>query len=276
MKIDATGSKQWEKVTGGLYKQYGTVYLAASPDHAILQGYSYTQHIDWDYNEWSTVTIQKFRENGDSVFTLQLNPQVYEDKYFSAFICDEYGSIYCCGKDEDYSSKTWIFKANSSGDSLWFKNYLSLLPNAGDSGHQHFLDCILNPEANSLLFFGSIWLKNNSGYSWVLGTDSTGNFDTANFVRPFQRLPELDIYPNPCKSAFRVNLPMNPNIGNSGQASAGLLEVTDITGRIMESIEIPANIPWNDIQCNNWARGVYILSLKSNGKVLRTGKVLRD
>lgn len=274
MKIDATGAKQWEKVTAGLFKQNGTVYLAASPDHAILQGYSYTQYIDWDYTERSTVTIQKFRENGDSVFTLQLNPQAYDDKYFSAFICDEYGSIYCCGKDSDYSSKTWIFKANSSGDSLWFKNYLSLLPNAGEYGHQHFLDCILNPAPNSLLFFGSIWLKDNSGYSWILGTDSTGNSDTANFVGPAQRLLELEIYPNPSKSEFRVTLPLSLSNNNGNRDSQGILEVMDITGRIIYNIEVPDKLSSIEIPCNTWSRGIYILSLKYNGKLSRTGKVL--
>jgi hypothetical protein len=164
IKTDPAGQVEWSKKTGGSFRQGQAVHLATTNDQSILQGYSYTKYIDWDYNEMNRITVQKFSEAGDSLWTLQLPPPfTFIYTYVGDIVCEDNGSVYCCGIQDPAVNKGWVFKTNLNGDSIWYREYDTPSQYWGQHYNYQGFDRMLKTGPNELLLF--------SGFLW---TDQSG------------------------------------------------------------------------------------------------------
>jgi len=274
IKTNPAGQVEWYKRAGGYFRQNQPVYLAATNDHSILQGYSYTDYIDWDYTEVNRITVQKFHEASYSLWTLQLAPSVNNyNTYVGDIICDDNGSVYCCGIQDPAVNKGWMFKTNLNGDSIWYREYDSPLQDLGQRDSYQGFDRLLKIGPNELLLFGFHWLKQN-GYSWVIRTDTLGNFDTTYSIQEIHRPEMLQTFPNPCHSQFRITLPDAYPVQDAG----GLLRlcIIDPTGRIVQSMECDASRKYVDINCSGWAKGIYLVRVEDSCHTIGMARIIKQ
>lgn len=79
-------------------------------------------------------------------------------------------------------------------------------------------------------------------------------------------LKDLSVYPNPASSNFTVYLPYK----TSAQAQ---IKVVNSQGQLIYS---SAAINYNTINCSTWTRGVYLVNLQENGKIITSKKIVLE
>ena len=79
-------------------------------------------------------------------------------------------------------------------------------------------------------------------------------------------LKDLSVYPNPASSNFTVYLPYK----TSAQAQ---IKVVNSQGQLIYS---SAAINYNTINCSTWSRGVYLVNLQENGKIITSKKIVLE
>lgn len=93
---------------------------------------------------------------------------------------------------------------------------------------------------------------------------SEGTLVSVNEIPP--SLKELSVYPNPANSNFTIYLPYK----TSAQAQ---ITVSNSQGQLVYSS--PA-IDYNTINCSTWSRGVYLINLQENGKIITSKKIVLE
>ncbi|MFM2155839.1 MAG: Secretion system C-terminal sorting domain [Bacteroidota bacterium] len=79
-------------------------------------------------------------------------------------------------------------------------------------------------------------------------------------------LKELSLYPNPANSNFTVYLPYK----TSAKAQ---ITVSNSQGQLVYS---SAAIDYNTVNCSTWSRGVYLINLHENGKIITSKKIVLE
>jgi hypothetical protein len=93
---------------------------------------------------------------------------------------------------------------------------------------------------------------------------SEGTLVSVNEIPP--SLKELSVYPNPANSNFTIYLPYK----TSAQAQ---ITVSNSQGQLIYS---SAAIDYNTINCSTWSRGVYLINLHENGKIITSKKIVLE
>jgi len=97
-----------------------------------------------------------------------------------------------------------------------------------------------------------------------MATCFNGTLVSVNEIPP--SLKELSVYPNPANSNFTIYLPYK----TSAQAQ---ITVSNSQGQLVYSS--PA-IDYNNINCSTWSRGVYLINLQENGKIITSKKIVLE
>jgi len=79
-------------------------------------------------------------------------------------------------------------------------------------------------------------------------------------------LKELSVYPNPANSNFTIYLPNK----TSAQAQ---ITISNSQGQLVYS---SAAIDYSTINCSTWSRGVYLINLQENGKIITSKKIVLE
>jgi hypothetical protein len=91
-----------------------------------------------------------------------------------------------------------------------------------------------------------------------------GTLVSVNEIPP--ALKELSAYPNPANSNFTIYLPNK----TSAQAQ---ITVSNSQGQLVYS---SAAIDYSTINCSTWSRGVYLINLQENGKIITSKKIVLE
>lgn len=79
-------------------------------------------------------------------------------------------------------------------------------------------------------------------------------------------LKDLSVYPNPASANFTIYLPYK----TSAQAQ---ITVVNSQGQLIYS---SAAVDYNTINCSTWSRGVYLINLQENGKIITSKKIVLE
>jgi hypothetical protein len=81
----------------------------------------------------------------------------------------------------------------------------------------------------------------------------------------------LEVYPNPALNYFIVEYNLNDKIGNS--MNDAILEITTIQGKVVKLIVLTKKQDQVVLSLANYKPGMYVASLKYNGKLIESKKV---
>lgn len=111
-----------------------------------------------------------------------------------------------------------------------------------------------------------------------VGSDKSNNIAIDNIniggtlsAESFQKEDNLSIYPNPTSQADGWNINYDPS-----QWGGSTLQLTDMSGRIITTSELPVNqSKWNIKPYTNATQGVYILKIVNGDKVIQNKLILK-
>ncbi|MAT53002.1 MAG: hypothetical protein CMN32_00875 [Saprospirales bacterium] len=168
------------------------------------------------------------------------------------------------------------FKFTSDGDSLWAR--LDTAFWHPDCGSENYLGGVAVLPSGSIIAAGyantNCYPPTVRSWGWVLKISKDGCIDTLlcsgiTPVKEVQTHPvEVKAWPNPATTHVDFFF-QNPAGGRHRQ-----LLITDLAGRPVQSFEIPegeTNLRWNTEEL---LPGVYFYQWITNGKTLKTGKIL--
>ena len=156
--------------------------------------------------------------------------------------------------------KPYLFKVNSNGDSLWFKEFGS------GSNISLFYDLINTSDGGYAIVGETTPNGSPYSYSYIVKTDANG--DLLNVADELLKKEKnyLHLYPNPANTYT--------NIHYIGTIKNVVLKITNLQGQVIYTEYITSNEQRISINTTNYKPGIYFCSVLSNGKNLQSQKLV--
>ncbi len=270
IKLDANGSKTWDKTIGGsgndaLYSIQQTSdggYVLGGNSDSGISG-DKTQAFQGGYKDYWVVKLDANGNKiwdktfggseGDLLFSLQ---QTTDGGYIL-------GGLSESDNDGDKSEVSkggadyWIVKLNGSGNKIWDKtiggsglDWLMSLQQTSDGGY------ILGGYSRSNISGDKSQISQGYADYWVikLGPDVLG-------IKPSEEHFPVSIFPNPSQGKFNIQLSNLPT-------SKAELTISDLLGRVVfkQEFKVYNNQLSEEITLPN-AKGIYLLQLKAGEQI---------
>lgn len=172
-----------------------------------------------------------------------------------------------------YGGSSWILKIDDNGIKQWEGFYDTTITKSAalaPGGNMISFVCIDTMFDGGYIISGGIQDSSNDQTGFVMRIDSNGCLsDTceAHTFTGITTLPytaDLRVYPNPASSQLYFEaIPYTPSL---------MLRITDLLGR--EVYALPLQQDKTTIDCQRWARGMYIWSAWHKGVMMKSGKVV--
>jgi hypothetical protein len=276
IKTDSLGNFEWVRHLGGELMDTHAM-VANSTDGNILVISAYSDSVSGG-DEWAKkIHLVKLTNDNQVIFDRMYNRKIYM-LFTHTLHCNPDGTIICSGStgtiNSDYPFTVgWLFKTDSNGDSLWYREYQKVgRPNSFSS---NVLYNVIPTSDNGYISCGYVYpVLPDTGTQdvWVVKVDSMG-CESSDFcwvgvkelpVAP--KIGELIIFPNPVEEVFTVQFQkVNDKC---------LIQFVDITGRKVEEVSTAPFSSTEVVNCSHWPPGIYFGQLISDGKVLAKGKVV--
>ncbi len=170
IKLDSTGNFLW-KVSLGSYNRDEGTFVAVNENDEIYGVYEpYTETTWWGEATESKISVFKIDKNGNKLFDRRYgdNNIVY---YPKSIVIGKNGDLIVTGERINLNG-AWILRANTTCDSLWYRDYEPPLSQPIFYGFEGGFEM----NSNELIAFGKAEIRNES-YCWVVKTDSAGCFN---------------------------------------------------------------------------------------------------
>ncbi|MEI7979763.1 MAG: T9SS type A sorting domain-containing protein [Bacteroidota bacterium] len=177
-----------------------------------------------------------------------------------------YRTIYKLNRQNYYTSIPFLFKVDFQGNPIWYREHDLFANDTTDKGFEPY-SFIQTPDKGFLLtgVYRSQWIKSQQEFNFfqtaaLLKLDSNGCLQPGcnakdNIVKVTAPTSLCTIYPNPANNklniVFEGNVPQNL-----------IANIYDSKGSLIKS-ETLIN---NEIDINNLAQGLYLLTIESEGK----------
>ncbi|TGE27451.1 T9SS type A sorting domain-containing protein [Hymenobacter metallicola] len=280
VKVDASGTKLWDKTVGGTANDYlnnvlmtadGGYLLAGSSDSPV--GADKTQGSRGVGDYWA-VKLDANRNKqwdkrfgGESIDQLSLVLPLSDGGYLLA------GDIRSNNEGDVTESRRgfvdfWLVKIDASGTKLWDKRF-------GGTAENYLVDILPTPDGGALL--GSETLSGLGGDKsqgsrgstdfWVMKLNP---FGTITGARPAAGRQQLGVYPNPAHQRLRLRLPEQaPRTGLH-------LSLLDATGRVVSQQALAAPGPEVWVELGSQRAGLYLLRLEGPDGYLATQRAVLE
>jgi hypothetical protein len=241
IKTDSLGNQEWTKNLGGPFKEFPPM-ISLSKDGNIIVGSSYADTMYTPDIPLSRINIIKLDNDGNIIWNRK-----YGDSQPSNFLRNirtlNDGSIITVGTVRKFNPAPervgWIFKTDSNGDSLWYREYLFL---PGQESSNYLCDVIPTSD-NGLIACGIVdpsLPDTGSVDTWVIKLDSIGcewaGCDTTVGIQDDKTVGlydgkrgGLEIWPNPAREILNFKF----SILNSGRDYS--ISIYDIFSRLVLS-----------------------------------------
>jgi len=196
----------------------------------------------------------------------------------------------------DDLNQIWFFEHIGNSSGWWVATNLKCLDIMGNVIHDYPLNfyCDLWGNRGTFIMNNKIYVGTDASNGpsptdlipFSIINDTVVREPSINFIAPSGRLKmascnpgtlvsvneipsslkELSLYPNPASANFTVYLPYK----TSEQAQ---ITVINSQGQLIYS---SAAIDYNTINCSTWSRGVYLINLQVNGKIITRKKIVLE
>ncbi|MCX6231454.1 MAG: T9SS type A sorting domain-containing protein [Bacteroidetes bacterium] len=211
IKTDSLGNQQWYKDIGG--NQYdGSAAIALTNDSNILVAYGYSTYSSPQNDYWrAQLNIIKYKLNGTQIWSkfydsiyLNLDISKIQILYDNCFIVM---GIKLANSNTDFD-KSFLFKFNNNGDSLWSKNYYLCI---SDIDNNYLYDNVLNSDKGITACGAVIGHQLTVPQQiWLLKTDSNGYAPGPQNISVSEHSISnlsIKIFPNPATDFINIILP---------------------------------------------------------------------
>jgi len=274
IKTDSLGNQQWKKTYGNpLYANWGTM-VSLSADSCIIASYSISYSNMPEDNR--QIYVAKIGLNGIEKWNKKIGIATLGNETSWIQTLND-GSIIISGRNlvRDTINKSigWLFKLNSNGDSLWYREYAII---QGPNESNQLWQVTPTPD-KGFAGAGSLFPEESGGTQdiWVFKTDSLGCLVyncTGLGVTEFNPNAgaQLLVYPNPFKETFAINYSFPK------ESKKGFFELRDVMGRLVYSTTLSNNVRQLQVVASALKPGVYIASLILDNVKVFSEKIIKE
>ncbi len=267
-KFDQFGELEWTKEWDNCYAEGPFNILATSDGNYVLSHGVVIEElaIPQDYVPWR-MSLIKIDPDGNEIWNKTYGP-LTGISTLRTTIELENGDLVAVGSqwsNPNSNRNAVILKTSSTGDSLWYRTY-QWEPDV----ESVFNDIIEDGEGG---FVACGYVLHGEGYNgqdtWVVRMDSLGCVigDCTVGIEDIEPLENILVYPNPAVDHLTIEIP-------DYVKEQVELEVYSSTGQLVHS-ETTRNTGAIRLQCNQWAKGIYVVKLVTNERVFQA-KVVVD
>jgi hypothetical protein len=272
IKTDSLGNQKWLKHLGNpnCLEDFAMVDLAQ--DGNIICGTTYSDSCTGSDQSYGRINILKINN---------LSNIIWDKKHWlwlEKIKVLQYGDIIAVGH-YDYSTGYtrnevgWILKTDSSGNELWYREYLLLTAMFS----KNILYNILPTQDNGFIACGTVWPyppDTGTQDSWVLKVDSLGCENPGEcwvgqdeiWVKTFTPEKPFIVYPNPVADKLTVEFHINP--------AGAEIELFNMTRQCVLKTRIAANRDLIELDIGELRGGLYILKVVMPGSRPMMDKVV--
>lgn len=275
IKTDSLGNLQWVRNLGGdLMDTQAMVSNSNDGSILVLSAFSYLILNEDDCAK--RIHITKITNNNTILIDRFYNNTPYL-LYPENISCNQDGTIIAAGTagtnfTEYPHMAGWIFKLNTNGDSLWFREYNLVSQNMSSNV---FYDAIQTSDNGYLGcgYVNPVYPDTGTQDVWLVKVDSMGcespSFCWVNSPEPIIALPagQLQVWPNPAKEMFTIT-------GFKATSNHCILEIYDLYGRKALEQQIAQGNEIVLIDCAGWPPGLYTARISLNGKIIGPVKII--
>jgi outer membrane protein assembly factor BamB len=281
IKVDSLGELEWMLNLGGEYKDDKAIVCKTS-DSCIMVLTAFADSMYTPEHAYARVNLVKIDLEGNVLWNKKYGLSSPKN-YISNIISLDNGYFIACGSVK-YSAFLnpvgWIFYFNSSGDSIWYREYL-YYPEDPSYGLNYLYDITL-AEDNGFVAVGQAFTlspPNNVQKMWVLKVDSVGCENPNCWVgieeeeETWGRGEEgkrgaLEIWPNPAGGIVDGRWSI---VDGRGECS---LMIYDMFGRVIRRIYVAENKHEIQFDVSNLAPGLYLVVLKDESQIIGSAKMI--
>ena len=277
-KTDSLGVLEWTINLGGPFMDDKAV-LCNTPDSCIMVLTAIADSMYTPEYGYARTELVKVNLQGDTLWTKKCITS-QNINFVSSIACTQNNDYITCGtsKVSAYLPRVgWLFRFNSNGDSLWYRNYY-YYPEDTTYGRNYLYDVSFSND-NGFVATGqasTIYPPNNERKIWVLKVDSVGceiadcwvGIGDKETGRPGdgETGRDLEIWPNPASQVLSVK----STVLSSGRDFN--LFVYDVFGREVAEIKVPDRQDQVQINVKSYPPGVYIAVLKNGCDLFGSSK----
>ena len=274
IKTDSLGNQQWKKTYGNpLYANWGTM-VSLSADSCIIASYSVSYSNMPEDNR--QIYVAKIGLNGIEKWNKKIGLATLGNGSTWVQTIDD-GSLIVSGfhlvRDTINKSIGWLFKLNSNGDSLWYREYAVI---QGPNESNQLWQVTPTPD-KGFAGAGSLFPEESGGTQdiWVFKTDSLGCLVyncTGLVVTEFNPNAgaQLLVYPNPFKEAFAINYSIPK------ESKKGVFELRDVMGGLVYSTTLSNNVRQLQVVASSLKTGVYLATFIVDGVMVSSQKIIKE
>jgi hypothetical protein len=275
-KTDSLGNLEWTLNLGGPVMD-DKAMLCPTLDSCIMVLTTIGDSMFSIEYAYAKINLSKIDLQGNIIWNKKYGASTVKNSISNLSILEN-GDIICCGsvKYSIYLNPAgWLFRFNSNGDSLWYREYWYYPEDPGNYGH-NYLNDVSTTSDNGFIAVGYAYASSPSDYHekmWTLKIDSVG----CEIADCWVGLEEqgsaeaggrggLEIWPNPASQVISVK----SSVISSGKDCS--IVIYDVFGREITEIKVPDRSDQVQINVESYPAGVYIAILKNGSDLLGSGK----
>ncbi len=276
---DSLGNITWE-TQSEKFVECAALELARTPDGGWIYPSSRGEIIPEYFNNVFGYTCKVVRRDSNfhEVWSRDLSPTSWEVNYLSNIAATPDGGWVAVGRwilpttptafGTDYK---WIagciYKLSDSGDSIWSRCDTVAAPY---ETYEHYYNGMVVLPSGSVVLAGS-FLGGGKSHGWLVKVDKDGCMEelcSVSGVKDLElgRNEDVLIYPNPADDIIHLSSNIPEEFGLS-------FTLFDVTGKLLRESILP-NANEQSLKVSHLENGIYFYTVKINGQLLKTGKLV--
>jgi hypothetical protein len=274
IKTDEQGNQQWKKTYGNPLNCNTGAMLCLSKDNNIIGTYSLCNSGDLHVDR--QIYLTKIGLDGTEIWNKEIgNKEIAMWVSWVETLTD--GNYIVSGnhgiRDTIIKNIGWLFKLNTNGDSIWYREYV-IIPGAHEVNE--IWQVTPTPD-KGFACAGSLYPTESGGSQdiWVFKTDSMGclvpNCDGVSITEFNPNAgAQMLVYPNPFSNAFAINYYIPK------ENKSGIFQLYDIYGKLVYQTGLTKEVKQLQVVASSLKAGLYVAVLVVDGKKFCSHKIVKS
>lgn len=275
-KYDNDGNLIWKKnfghfgfnnVTGPLIATHdgGIVYVLNTLDTSIAAGSptNLMPAVIYKLDSSGSIVWQKWL-NGANLFS------IHETNSGSLVFCESRTGV-VNETQVSYRLSGELFKTDGDGNILWKCRYID---GVDTNYHNYFFDVTEGSDGGIFATGQAVPINGQRNQIWLVKVDSNGCLngncpELFTGIKEEKKPADILVFPNPAQSQFTVAFGETLDFRRYREP---VFELTDVTGRIVLQRILTEQA--TSFSCSAFAQGVYVYTIRSEGRFVAEGKII--